>query len=276
MGKVLSRRALLRAGVGGTALAALGLTAVGTGAVSLPDALTRRWADDGPDGVIPSAPPGDERVETRTSAARGRDVDFYTAVPAGHGDGRGLPVCLVLHGARATAADFPAFGLGRFLSDAVGRGAAPFVLAGATGGVLGWEPSAGDDPQRMVHEEIPSWCAERGFDTTRIAVWGWSMGGYGALRLAEAFPGFVRAVAAFSPAVSPGDRVFKGVSALGGTKVGLWCGRQDSFYNPVRELERVLPAAPAAGGYAPGRHRRGYWNRITPAAFDFLAAALGS
>lgn len=41
--------------------------------------------------VIPDAPAGDERLERRLSAARGRTVDFYTAVPAGYGDGRGPP-----------------------------------------------------------------------------------------------------------------------------------------------------------------------------------------
>src|SRR4051812_21831404 len=67
-----------------------------------------------PDPAVPAAPVGDERLERRMSAARGRVVDFYTAVPAGHGDGRGLPVCLVLHGASKVARDFPAVGLGRF------------------------------------------------------------------------------------------------------------------------------------------------------------------
>jgi hypothetical protein len=71
----------------------------------------------------------------------------------------------------------PDFGFGRFLTDAVQRGAKPFVLAGATGGVLRWEPSGNDDPRAMVHDELPPWCKERGFDTARIALWGWSMGG---------------------------------------------------------------------------------------------------
>src|SRR3954466_14293632 len=100
--------------------------------------------------ALPDAAPGDERLEQRHSAARGQQVDFYTAVPDGHGDGRGLPVCLVLHGASKTADDFPALRLGRSLPDAVRRGAPPFVLAGATGGRLSWRPAGADDPQRMV------------------------------------------------------------------------------------------------------------------------------
>jgi predicted esterase len=224
--------------------------------------------------VVPSVPAGDERVERRASAARGREVDFYTAVPAGHGDGRGLPVCLVLHGASKTARDFPALGLGRFLSAAVQGGAAPFVLAGAAGDRLSWRPSGADDPQRMVREEVPRWCAERGFDADRLAAWGWSMGGYGALLLAEAFPGLLRRVAAFSPAVRAGDDVFAGAPRLRGTPVGLWCGRDDGLYGDVRALQRALPAAPAAGGYGPGGHNFGYWSTVIPAAFSFLADGL--
>jgi pimeloyl-ACP methyl ester carboxylesterase len=223
--------------------------------------------------VIPNAPLGDERLERRESAARGRTVDFYTAVPAGYGDGRGLPVLLVLHGGSTTAADFPRFGLGRFATDSVRRGNAPFVLAGATGDRLAWRPSGADDPQRMVHEEIPAWCAERGFDTGRISACGWSMGGYGALLLAQTFPGFVRSVAAFSPAVHPGDEVFSRVDALRGVPVGLWCGTDDGLLTDVRALERALPQPKAAGSYAAGRHNFGYWSTCLPAACDLVARA---
>jgi hypothetical protein len=41
------------------------------------------------------------------------------------------------------------------------------VLAGATGDRLGWQPAGRDDPQRMLVEDNPAWCAERGFDTGR-------------------------------------------------------------------------------------------------------------
>lgn len=259
----VSRRSFL-SGIGaGAALAAAG---------GLLGAGCRR--DGEKPGPVPDAAVGDERVEERRSDARGKTVEFYTAVPAGHGDGQGLPVCLVLHGASATADEYPGFGFGRFLTDAIERGAKPFVLAGATGGVLRWEPSGNDDPRRMVIDELPAWCRERGFDTTRLAVWGWSMGGYGALRLAETAPGFARAVAAFSPACSKGDAVFRDVTRLKGTPVGLWCGLQDDLIGAARALEQSLPEPKAAGTYADGRHTRRYWNRCTPAAFDFLSAHL--
>ncbi len=227
------------------------------------------------DPVIPAAPAGDERVERRRSAMRGKTVEFYTAVPAGHGDGRGLPVCLVLHGATAQPGGWARLGFGRFLTDSVRRGTPPFVLAGASGGQLSWRPSGGDDPQRMVHEEIPLWCKSRGFDVSRVTLWGWSMGGSGALLLAEAFPGFARAVAAFSPDVSPGDDVTVAARLLRGTPVGLWCGRQDPLYKKVQAFATALPEPPAAGAYAAGRHNMGYWSRCIPAAFDFVGRRLG-
>ncbi|HET9516948.1 MAG TPA: alpha/beta hydrolase-fold protein [Actinoplanes sp.] len=258
----MKRRTLL---IGGAALAATA-AAVGGGRY----AHGRLYAQP----ARPTGPAGDERLERRASKARGTTVDFYTAVPAGHGDGAGPPVCLILHGASKTAADYRALGLGGFLTDAVRAGAAPFVLAGATGGRLSWRPGGRDDPQAMVHEEIPAWCAERGFDVSRPAAWGWSMGGYGSLLLAATYPGFLRAVAAFSPAVAPGDDVFAQVDRLAGLPIGLWCGLADGLLDDVQALEEALPQPPAVTGYRLGRHNFGYWSTEIPQAFAFLAATL--
>jgi enterochelin esterase-like enzyme len=256
----MRRRILLGAGAAAAALA----TVAG---------YRRRLAEE--DLVIPAVPAGEQRLLHLPSAARGRTVDVYTAVPAGYGAGHGLPVCLILHGGSKRPADFAGLGLGKFLTDAVRRGAPPFVLVGADGGRLAWRPSGGDDPQRMVHEEIPAWSRKLGYDADRIAAWGWSMGGYGALLLAEAYPGFARAVAAFSPAVSPDDDVTQSAGLLRGTPVGLWCGKQDGLYYQVRALEKRLPERPVAGGYADGRHNFGYWSKCVPGAFDFVGRALG-
>ena len=169
MARILTRRRLLGAAAG---MAGVGLV----GGLAVRQLAGPRH---GPAPVVPEAPAGDERLTRIRSGARSREVDFWTAVPEGYGDGRGLPVCLVLHGASATAEDFSRFGFARFLTDAVRHGVPPFVLAGATGGRLSWRRSGADDPQRMVREEVPTWCARRGFDTSRIAAWGWSMGGFG-------------------------------------------------------------------------------------------------
>jgi len=131
----MTRRAL----VGGGALAVVGAGAVASGAAPGRTWLHAELRDRShewfsPQPHIPSAPEGEIRLEQVRSRARGKTVDLFTAVPHGHGDGAGLPVCVILHGVSATPKDYQAFGLGRFLTAAVQRGAPPFVLAGADGG----------------------------------------------------------------------------------------------------------------------------------------------
>jgi S-formylglutathione hydrolase FrmB len=227
------------------------------------------------EAFIPDAEAGEVTLETVYSQQRGLDVDFFTAVPAGHGAGKGLPVVVVCHGATGQPADYEAFGFPQFVTQAVDDGAQPFVLAGAYGSALRWEPQpGGDDPQAMVLDEMPQWLDERGFDADRRALWGWSMGGYGVLRMAEVDPGWARAVAAFSPAVSPGDPVFTDVAALAGTPLGVWCGTDDGLFGSVQSLVESLPEQPEIWSSGSGRHTRSYWNDQTLEALGFLAGSL--
>ena len=274
MARRMGRREFLVAGAGLAAGAALASAGVTSGAIPVPARVRQRFEDQGPDGVIPADPEGEVRLERASSAARGREVGLFSAVPHGHGAGKGLPVCLLLHGASATTADFQRFGYPRFLTQAARAGIPPFVLIGADGGRSMWEGDrAGDDPQRMLRDELPKWAADRGFDSTRLAAYGWSMGGYGALRLAETRPGLLRAVAALSPAVSDGDAVFKDADQLDSPRVGLWCGRSDGFLPDVQHLADRI-GDPAIAAWGKGAHTRRYWNRINPEAFEFVGRAL--
>jgi S-formylglutathione hydrolase FrmB len=267
----VTRRALL---VGGGAVVVAGVA--GAAAWPFLPGRIKGLVTPDPNPYIPDAPEGQVRLETVYSQERGADVELFTAVPDGYGDGAGLPVVVVLHGASATPALYQEFGLARFLTATVEAGARPFVLAGASGGVLRWEPQpSGDNPQAMVLDEMPQWLADRGFDADRLAVWGWSMGGYGALRLAQVEPGWGRATAAFSPAIRPGDAVFADSAALAGHPVGLWCGTDDGFYDAVRELAETLPEEPEIASFSEGGHTRVYWNEHTVEALTFLASHLG-
>ena len=278
----VSRRAFLTGGV--VAVAAGGLGAVAATSGPGEQALRRLGVtqpDDGPPGVIPAAPEGQVRLEQVESRARSRTVGFFTAAPAGHGDGDGLPVCFVLHGASATTADYQRFGFGRFLTAAVEAGVPPFVLAGADGGRTSWEGSGpGDEPQLMLREELPRWCADRGFDVTRTAAYGWSMGGFGALRTAQLWGlgdgrDQLRAVAALSPALrSSADPVIANAERLDGRRTGLWVGLSDSFLEPVQQLAGAIDGGPAIASFEKGRHTRDYWNRVTPDAFAFVGGLL--
>jgi predicted peptidase len=266
----LTRRRLL---VGGSVVAGIGIGAAASYPL-WPDRL-KRLIDDPPPAFIPDAEVGQVTLESVYSESRGRDVDFFTAVPAGYGKGRDLPVVVICHGATATPADYEPFGLPQFLTQAVDDGAQPFVLAGAYGSVLRWEPQPnGDNPQAMVLDEIPQWLDDRGFDADRRALWGWSMGGYGVLRMAEIEPDWGRAVAAFSPAVGDGDAVFEDVDALAPTPLGIWCGIDDALFPSVQALVEALPKEPEIWSYGPGGHTRIYWNDQTLQAFEFLASHL--
>ena len=265
----LTRRQLLvgAATVGGVAL--LGAA----GVAAMPGSLKNKLGL-GPEAFVPDAPEGQVRLETVFSEARGQDVHLFTAVPHGFGDGAGLPVVVVLHGASTTASDFQELGLGRFLTAAVSAGTPPFVLAGADGGLSRWEPTGDDDPQAMVVVELPEWLSERGFDAETRALWGWSMGGYGALRVAELNPGWARALALFSPAVSTGDAALSDLDELAGLPTAVWCGEQDPLYDDVRSLVADLPEQPVSVTYGPGGHSKVYWNDHTLEAFSFLGEEL--
>lgn len=271
--KAMTRRAFL-AGAGGIVVVGLGAAAV-----EGPRTLAKHLRDDvmgKPKVFIPDVPEGQVQLTSVYSHARGRDVDLFTAVPAGYGDGKGLPVCLVLHGASARPKDFQAFGLAKFLTATVQRGTPPFVLAGADGGLLEWEPghAPNDNPQAMVTDEMPGWLEKRGFDTSRIAAWGWSMGGYGVLRLAEVKQHWLKAVAGFSPAVGPGDPVFAGIDALTGQSTGVWCGTEDPLYPDVKQLVAAMPQRPDPLFYGKGAHTRVFWDSVTLPAFAYIGGRL--
>lgn len=269
----LTRRRVLLGGAGVGALALIG----GAAWAVAPERVKARLGL-GPEPYVPDAPEGRITLETVRSTERGKDVGLFTAVPAGFGAGTGLPVVVVLHGASATTADYQGFGLGRFLTQAVRDGAAPFALVGVDGGVLRWEPdpAGGDDPQAMVLRELPHWISQRGFDADRRALWGWSMGGYGSLRIAELAPDFAAAVAAFSPAVDTSDAVFSGAAALAGEPLAIWCGTEDGFFPAVRSLVDALPEPPVIASFGPGGHTREYWNNQTLQAFSFLSRQLAA
>ena len=261
--------------LGGAAAVVVGAAGVGAASDRVREALPGGGLD--PTAGVPDAPEGAVRLETVRSQARGRDVGLWSAVPAGLGDGRGLPVCLLLHGASASTADFSRFGYGRFLTSAVQAGVPPFVLMGADGGRslwLGDGPGSADDPQQMVAQELPRWAAERGFDTSRLAGFGWSMGGFGALRAAELRPGVWKATAALSPAVAAGDAVLTDAGRLDPASTALWCGERDAFFPAVQQLAGAMPSAPAVNGHAPGGHTRVYWNTVTPDALAFVGGLL--
>lgn len=274
----LGRRGLLVGG--GAALVAAGVGTIGWQAA--PGAWRARaqgLLGLEEEAFVPDAPEGTVRVEQVRSSYAG-DLELFSAVPAGLGDGEGLPVVVVLHGSSASAAALRDFGMGRFVTRAVELGAPPFVLVGTDDGPAGWVPADGIDPQAMLREELPGWIRERGWDPRGRGLWGWSRGGYGALRLLGADPGWASAVALFSPALGPDDPLLATGSpeleALAGLPWGLWCGSWDPFADGAAALAAAAPRPPDPVVLDDdGGHTRAYWNDHTLEMLRWLAPRAG-
>jgi S-formylglutathione hydrolase FrmB len=158
-----------------------------------------------------------------------------------------------------------------------------------------WNPHPGDDPLAMVIGELIPRCQRLGLGRAprRIAAMGISMGGYGALLLAEKYPRLFAAVAAISPAIwtsypqaraanpgayasaaafAAGDAVTH-ATALRGRPVRVASGYADPFYPGVQALARELPAG-AVVSFGPGCHDDSFFAAQQPPSLAFLTARL--
>ena len=189
--------------------------------------------------------PGPTRFGSFASERRGRAVGYGVAWPPGSGPGDRLPVCLLLHAAAGDhRAPFDRLRMHHHLAQAVGaEGVPPLALASADGRGSSWRRTTHDDPFAMLLEELLAVLAGLGLRTgaDTLGVLGWSMGGGGALRLAEAAPDRLAAVVATSPAVAAAGEEVAGAARLRGLAVRVDCGRDDPFAGATRALAAGLP-----------------------------------
>ncbi|WP_370288593.1 alpha/beta hydrolase-fold protein [Nocardioides sp.] len=288
----------------GAVAATAGLAAAGAGIATglLPGRATalHHLGIDGADGVAPDVAPGPVTSGVLVSAARrGARCGWSVARPPGAA--RELPVVVVLHGrggdhTSAFARDYMA--LDRFLAAAVDDGVPPFALASIDGGDRYWHARAdGDDPARMVVEEFLPLLRRQGLDVGRLALAGWSMGGFGALHISSLLTGGaasepvgLRAVAALSPALwhDVGDTTrgafdsaedlaavtpFGRQETLRGLAVRIDCGLGDPFCAAAQDYVDGFARRPR-GSFELGDHDRGYWRRMARPQLAFLGRAL--
>lgn len=311
--RAVSRRAVLTAAVGVTASGA----AVAAGAYGLVEAGVlpgkyRLASILGECGTAPPPPRGPRPGRTETaflSAYRHRVVQMVTLIPAGAASARGLGVVVALHGLGGDAVTEA----GRIAPAMTAAAVSRFAVITVDGGGTYWHRRAdGDDPLGMIIHEVLPRAAARGLETGRIGIAGNSMGGYGALLLAErlgagqgpgqdgsADPGRARAAAvvAASPAIfgsypdaraadphafdGPADfarnNVFADLPALRRVPAWISCGSSDPFA-PITQSLRArlarLTGHPIAGGIEPGCHDNAFWARGLPAELQFLGSHL--
>jgi hypothetical protein len=187
---------------------------------------------------------------------------------------------------------YAALHLDRYLADAVARGVPPFAIASVDGGSSSyWHPRHDTDPAGMVIHEFVPLLARQGILITRIGLYGWSMGGYGVLYLAEQLGQERVAVAiAESPAIwqhswqSAGGafddaadwrehNIWPHLAALRGIAVRVDCGAGDGFWPVTRDLRAGIHPTPA-GGIEAGGHDTAFWTSQAPAAIQFAGRHL--
>lgn len=231
------------------------------------------------------------------SQARNRTVGYTIAYPPGHQPGDRLPLAISLHGYGGNhTSGLGGITLTRALgARAGGRPLPAFALIAVDGGGLYWNPHPGDDPLAMLADEVIPMCRQRRLGAGRVGVVGISMGGYGALLLAERHPRLIAAVAAMAPAVwityaqarsvNAGafasaddftrDDVITHADALAGIPVRIVSGDDDPFHAGVLALARVLPPS-ATVQFTPGCHDDSFFASQQHQSLAFLGEHLSA
>ena len=301
LARMLTRRTVLL-GTAGVVGAGVAGAAVGVHEGVLPGRPEAQalFGLNGEPGVVPDVAPGPVETGSFTSARRlGAETSWVVVRPPGSEPGEPLPLVVALHALGWTVANLvadEALALPRFLAAAVAAGVPPFAIAAADGGRSYWHPRPnGEDASAMVTEELLPLLAARGLPTERVGLLGWSMGGYGSLRLAGLL-GADRApcVAAVSPALwtDPDDASTTGFTdaadyeassvlghqeELSRTRVRLECGTGDPFYRAVEDYADGFPEdADVSASFEPGAHDSDYWRRVLPGQLAFLGAGVTS
>lgn len=299
-----SRRRLLGTGAGGLAAVAAagagGLALVSRGILPGQQLLSRI---DGACSVtsppLSFAAPGPSVSGTFYSRARRQPVGYTIAYPPGHRPGDALPLVVALH---PFGVDHTRVLTGLSMAQALalradGRPLPPMAMAAADGGRGYWNPHPGDDPMGMLTGEFIPRCQQLGLgDGPRaIGTFGISMGGYGAILLAEKYPRLISAVAAIGPAiwtsypqarsVNPGAyasaAAFAAADAvthapvLAGVAVRVACGSSDPFQPGVQALASRLPRG-AVVDISQGCHSRPFFVAQEPPSLAFLGRHLSA
>ncbi|WP_282693955.1 alpha/beta hydrolase-fold protein [Streptomyces sp. CC208A] len=141
------------------------------------------------------------------SASAGREVEYQVLLPVDRKEEEELPLVLHLHGAMSSSASLEL--AQPFYEDLHRRGEFPRAVVACPstptvgGFYIDWP--GGESWETLVADEFAAHLSVTYGPFTTTALFGASMGGYGALKVAFGDPDRFAAVAALSPAVFPGE-----------------------------------------------------------------------
>jgi S-formylglutathione hydrolase FrmB len=233
---------------------------------------------------------------TLASAATRRKHNWVITYPAGHSIDEHLPVAIVLHGSDGKASSMIGLGYPDRLDALVAAGKSkPYALASIDGDNGFFQKTGGRDYGKLVATEFLGVLAARGLDTSRLALTGWSMGGWGALRLSQReLRGKVRVLTAVSTPCYPNWKSVPGWERTDMTKAAfnannfyghpkllakpriyLLCGTTDAFYKGNKAFAKVLDKAkgvraPKTSFTKGGRHSESYWKSVVARQLAYL------
>jgi S-formylglutathione hydrolase FrmB len=208
-----------------------------------------------------------------------------------------LPLVVMLHGfggnhTNALAGMTPAQAVALKVN---GQPLAPMAIVTVDGGGGYWNPHPGDDAMSMVIDELIPMCQALGLGRSpqQIGTMGISMGGYGAILLAEKYPHLITSVAAISPAIwtsytearlanagaYASDKSFNAnnavthVAGLAGKPIRVVSADDDPFHPGVEAFASALGPGSAVGFY-PGCHTGPFFTSQEAPSLSFLSQHL--
>ena len=202
----------------------------------------------------------------------GRTVTWQAAVPVG------VPkaTVIVLHGISDNGAKaFDGLDL-RLQARRTGM-----AIVTVDGGDHFWTNNGSVDTGRVVTGDLVNALKRRGLPVDRYALSGYSMGGTGAMLIAQRVGATkVFAVAPMSAAVWEGGKsgvearaqvaVRRQAARLRGIPTRIVCGTGDSLIEVNRSMARLLPAASTS--WTPGAHDFDYWRPVFATQLDWITA----
>lgn len=226
-----------------------------------------------------------------SAAMKGAQVGWSVCYPAGTTEESVLPVVLALHGGFGN--HLQVFdGMGFLRAQSAPGLATDMAVASVDAGTSYYHRRAdGTDTGAMIVQDLLPMLSARGLDTTRLALTGCSMGGYGAVLLAATvLRGQVAAVAPISGAFWPTfaaapsfafdnaedfaeHDIFATRTALASVPLSVACGLSDPFLADNEDFVSGF-ATPPSTSFTPGAHDNAYWESAAATQLAFLSRHL--